>query len=49
MFAGTLAFSAITLLYLAAEELVMEAHEVEERPISIPVLFEAFSLFGASS
>ncbi|MDO8772838.1 hypothetical protein [Rhodoferax sp.] len=49
MIAGTLAFSATTLLYLATEDLLMEAHEVEERSISILVLFEAFTLFGASS
>lgn len=47
--AGTIAFTAATLMHLATEELLMEAHEVEERPISILVLFEAFSLFGAFS
>lgn len=42
---GTLAFSAAALLYLVTEELLMEAHEVEERPISTLVLFGGFLTF----
>ncbi len=42
---GALAFSAAALLYLVTEELLMEAHEVEERPISTLVLFGGFLAF----
>ena len=42
---GTLAFSAAALLYLVTEELLMEAHEVEENPISTLVLFGGFLTF----
>jgi ZIP family zinc transporter len=42
---GALAFSAAALLYLVTEELLMEAHEVEERPISTLVLFGGFLTF----
>jgi ZIP family zinc transporter len=42
---GTLAFSAAALLYLVTEELLMEAHEVEEEPISTLVLFAGFLAF----
>jgi ZIP family zinc transporter len=42
---GTLAFSAAALLYLVTEELLMEAHEVEEKPISTLVLFAGFLTF----
>lgn len=42
---GTLAFSAAALLYLVTEELLMEAHEVEEGPISTLVLFGGFLTF----
>lgn len=42
---GALAFSAAALLYLVTEELLMEAHEVEEKPISTLVLFGGFLLF----
>ena len=42
---GTLAFSAAALLYLVTEELLMEAHEVEEKPISTLVLFGGFLTF----
>jgi ZIP family zinc transporter len=42
---GTLAFSAAALLYLVTEELLMEAHEVEEKPISTLVLFGGFLAF----
>lgn len=45
--AGTLSFSAAALLYLVTEELLMEAHEVEERPISTLVLFGGFFTFWA--
>lgn len=44
---GALAFSAAALLYLVTEELLMEAHEVEERPISTLVLFGGFLVFWA--
>jgi ZIP family zinc transporter len=42
---GVLAFSAAALLYLVTEELLMEAHEVPERPISTLVLFAGFLAF----
>lgn len=42
---GTLAFSAAALLYLVTEELLMEAHEVDEKPISTLVLFAGFLAF----
>jgi len=42
---GTLAFSAAALLYLVTEELLMEAHETEEKPISTLVLFGGFLAF----
>jgi ZIP family zinc transporter len=42
---GTLAFSAAALLYLVTEELLMEAHEVEEKPISTLVLFGGLLTF----
>jgi ZIP family zinc transporter len=42
---GVLAFSAAALLYLVTEELLMEAHEVPERPISTLVLFSGFLTF----
>lgn len=42
---ATLAFSAAALLYLVTEELLMEAHEVEEKPISTLVLFGGFLAF----
>ncbi len=42
---GALAFSAAALLYLVTEELLMEAHEVEEKQISTLVLFGGFLSF----
>lgn len=42
---GVLAFSAAALLYLVTEELLMEAHEVEEKNISTLVLFSGFLVF----
>jgi len=45
--AGTLSFSAAALLYLVTEELLMEAHEVEEKPIATLVLFGGFLTFWA--
>jgi len=42
---GALAFSAAALLYLVTEELLMEAHEVEEKPFSTLVLFGGFLTF----
>jgi ZIP family zinc transporter len=42
---GALAFSAAALLYLVTEELLMEAHTVEEKPISTLVLFGGFLTF----
>lgn len=42
---GVLAFSAAALLYLVTEELLMEAHAVEEKPISTLVLFGGFLAF----
>ena len=42
-----LAFSAAALLYLVTEELLMEAHEVEEKPFFTLVLFAGFLVFWA--
>ncbi len=42
---GTLAFSAAALLYLVTEELLIEAHAVEEQPVSTLVLFAGFLAF----
>jgi ZIP family zinc transporter len=42
---GALAFSAAALLYLVTEELLMEAHTVEEKPVSTLVLFAGFLAF----
>lgn len=42
---GALAFSAAALLYLVTEELLMEAHAVEEKPISTLALFGGFLAF----
>ncbi|QCB46302.1 zinc permease [Hydrogenophaga sp. PAMC20947] len=42
---GVLAFSAAALLYLVTEELLIEAHTVEEKPISTLVLFSGFLVF----
>jgi len=42
---GALAFSAAALLYLVTEELLIEAHEVEDQPISTLVLFGGFLAF----
>lgn len=45
MIGGALAFSAAALLYLVTEELLVEAHEVEDKPISTLVLFGGFLAF----
>ena len=42
---GVLAFAAAALLYLVTEELLMEAHTVEEMPVSTLVLFGGFLAF----
>lgn len=42
---GTLAFSAAALLYLVTEELLIEAHEVQEKPVATLVLFGGFLAF----
>ena len=42
---SVLAFSAAALLYLVTEELLMEAHEVPENPISTLLLFAGFLAF----
>ncbi|MEQ1556940.1 MAG: transporter [Gallionella sp.] len=47
LIAGALAFSAAALLYLVTDELLVEAHEVEEQPISTLVLFAGFLAFWA--
>jgi ZIP family zinc transporter len=44
---AVLSFSAAALLYLVTEELLMEAHEVEEKPSSTLVLFGGFLVFWA--
>jgi ZIP family zinc transporter len=43
--AAALAFSAAALLYLVTEELLIEAHEVEEKPVATLVLFSGFLVF----
>jgi len=43
--AAALAFSAAALLYLVTEELLIEAHEVEKKPIATLVLFAGFLVF----
>jgi ZIP family zinc transporter len=43
--AAALAFSAAALLYLVTEELLIEAHTVEEQPIATLVLFSGFLVF----
>lgn len=45
--AAVLSFSAAALLYLVTEELLMEAHAVEEKPFSTLVLFGGFLVFWA--
>lgn len=45
MIGASLAFSAAALLYLVTEELLMEAHETPEKPISTLVLFAGFLVF----
>lgn len=42
---AVLSFSAAALLYLVTEELLIEAHEVEEKSISTLVLFSGFLVF----
>lgn len=42
---AALAFSAAALLYLVTEELLIEAHEVQEKPVSMLVLFGGFLSF----
>jgi ZIP family zinc transporter len=42
---GALSFSAAALLYLVTDELLVEAHEVEEKPVSTLVLFGGFLVF----
>lgn len=44
---GVLSFSAAALLYLVTDELLIEAHEVEEKPISTLVMFSGFLIFWA--
>lgn len=42
---AVLAFAAAALLYLVTEELLIEAHEVPEKPFSVLVLFGGFLAF----
>lgn len=42
---GALSFSAAALLYLVTEELLMEAHTVQEKPVATLVLFAGFLAF----
>ena len=42
---AALSFNAAALLYLVTEELLMEAHTVQEKPISTLVLFAGFLTF----
>lgn len=44
-----LAFSAAALIYLVTDELLIEAHEQEEKPYSMLVLFSGFILFWTIS
>ena len=45
MLGGALAFSGAALLYLVTEELLVEAHEVPDTPVSTLVLFGGFLAF----
>lgn len=47
LIAAALSFSAAALLYLVTEELLIEAHEVEEKPTSMLILFGGFLVFWA--
>lgn len=40
--AGTLAFGCAALLYLVTEELLVEAHSVEETPLVTSLFFAGF-------
>ncbi|TDR32553.1 hypothetical protein [Hydromonas duriensis] len=42
-----LAFGVAALLYLVTDELLVEAHEVEEKPVSTLCLFAGFLVFWA--
>lgn len=42
LLAGVLAFGSAALLYLVTEELLVEAHEVRETPVSTAVFFAGF-------
>jgi len=44
-----LAFSAAALVYLVTDELLIEAHEHEEKSYSMLVLFSGFILFWSIS
>jgi hypothetical protein len=46
---GAVAFSAAAPLYLVTEELLMEAHTVEEKPFSTLVLFGGFLAFWSTN
>lgn len=43
--AGVLAFGAVALMYLVTEELLVEAHEVEETPWAIALFFLGFLVY----
>lgn len=47
--ATALAFSAAALIYLVTDELLIEAHEHEEKPYAMLVMFGGFVLFWAIS
>lgn len=42
--AGALAFATAALLYLVAEELLVEAHQQEDRPVTLVLFFAGFLL-----
>lgn len=43
--AGVLAFGAVALMYLVTEELLVEAHEVEETPWAVALFFVGFLVY----
>jgi ZIP family zinc transporter len=43
--AGVLAFGSVALMYLVVEELLVEAHEVEETPWAISLFFLGFLVY----
>lgn len=45
LFTAFVAFAAVALLYLVVEELLVEAHEVQETPLVVAMFFFGFLAF----